>query len=254
MLRGFPSLFLLLFSLIVAHECALSAETFWPAAVPLAVRSPYFSAWQSTTNGTDVTDEWPTFWDVSGSTNNILGWAGHVRIDGDTYRWLGGFPGPTATTLTSIQVTPTRTIYSVRAGPMNLNITFLTPIEPSDWVRQSIPFSYLVLEAQSNDGEAHDVQVYSDISAEWLSGNRSAVVQWSTTPTPQVIYHTAELESPSSFTEINDQASDGRVYYAMAASSTVTYQTGQDVVCRGQFSNNGYLENSADPDFRAISE
>lgn len=36
--------------------------------------------------------------------------------------------------------------------------------QPSDWVRQSMPFSYLSLEATSNDGQAHNVQVYSDIS------------------------------------------------------------------------------------------
>ena len=66
---------------------------------------------------------------------------------------------------------------------MNLTVTFLTPIEvitslfspcfaedaqpfkPQDWVRQSMPFSYLTLEASSTDGSSHDVQVYSDISA-----------------------------------------------------------------------------------------
>ncbi|KZT10665.1 uncharacterized protein LAESUDRAFT_755360 [Laetiporus sulphureus 93-53] len=256
MFRGVPYLPLSVFSLIIATKCAFSAETFWPAAVPLAVRSPYFSAWQGTTNGTDVTDEWTTFWFISSSTNNTVGWAGHIRIDGDTYRWLGAFAGLTATTLMSIQVTPTRTIYSVQAGPMDLNITFFTPIEPSNWVRQSIPFSYVALEARSNDGEAHDVQVYSDVSSEWLSRNRSAYVQWNTaqTQTSQVIYHTAELESPSSFTEMNDQASDGRLYYAMAANSALTYQAGPMQDCREQFIVNGYLANTTDTSFQVIDE
>jgi hypothetical protein len=41
----------------------------------------------------------------------------------------------------------------------------LNPIEPGDWVKQSIPFSYLSLNAKSLDGAAHAVQVYSDLSA-----------------------------------------------------------------------------------------
>lgn len=40
----------------------------------------------------------------------------------------------------------------------------LIPHQPSDLVRQSMPFSYLSMTAESNDGNAHDVQVYSDVS------------------------------------------------------------------------------------------
>ncbi|KZT10711.1 uncharacterized protein LAESUDRAFT_643898 [Laetiporus sulphureus 93-53] len=252
MIRGVPYLLLLsVLFLGISTKGVSSAQTFWPAAVPLAVRSPYFSAWQATTNGTNVTNEWPTFWD-----NNILGWAGHIRIDNETYRWLGAYDGPLATNLTSVQVTPTRTIYSVQAGRMDLTITFLTPIEPSDWVQQSIPFSYLVLEAQSNDGEVHEVQVYSDISAEWASGDRSAQVNWTTTLTSQVVYHAVELQTPYPFDEYedSDQAEDGTVYYAMATNYNYSYQSGNNAPCRDQFINDGYLTNTSNLTFRGIDD
>ena len=58
-----------------------------------------------------------------------LGWAGHVRIDNTTYRWLGQASGPNSTTLTDTTITPTQTIWTIRAGPMDLTVTFLTPIE-----------------------------------------------------------------------------------------------------------------------------
>lgn len=32
-------------------------------------------------------------------------------------------------------------------------------VQPGDFVRQSMPFSYLYLEATSNDGNSHSVQV-----------------------------------------------------------------------------------------------
>ena len=40
-----------------------------------------------------------------------------------------------------------------------------TSFKPSDWVLQSLPFSFVSVEASSLDGQPHDVQVYSDISA-----------------------------------------------------------------------------------------
>ncbi|KAH9951525.1 hypothetical protein B0H21DRAFT_179419 [Amylocystis lapponica] len=98
------------------------SQTFWPAALPLAVRSPYLSAWLFTTNGSQSTNTWPTFWNNDGP----LGWAGHVRIDNTTYRWLGGDPGPNVTILINTQITPTQTIWTIQAGPMDLTITFLT--------------------------------------------------------------------------------------------------------------------------------
>ena len=63
--------------------------------------------------------------------SQILGWAGHIRVDGNTYEWLGGGnPAFNFTSLVNLEVTPTRTIYMLQAGTaMLLNITFLNPIE-----------------------------------------------------------------------------------------------------------------------------
>ncbi|CCM05442.1 uncharacterized protein FIBRA_07661 [Fibroporia radiculosa] len=182
----------------------------------------------------------------------FLGWTGHIRVDDETYRWLGDDNYASAGNLISIEVTPTRTIYNVQAGLMDVTITFLSPIEPSDWVRQSIPFSYLAVNASSNDGQAHSVQLYSDISAEWLSGNRTAIVNWSTTLTDQIIYHEIELTSPTPFEELQNQANDGVAYYSMTMGPDVTYQTGEDTTLRNQFQQQGSLQDTMDTDFRAI--
>jgi hypothetical protein len=69
------------------------------------------------------------------------------------------------------------------AGPVRLNLTYLTPIEVShffsqvtplihirifhkldDWTRHSLPFGYFFIDLWSTDGKAHSVQLYSDIS------------------------------------------------------------------------------------------
>ena len=67
---------------------------------------------------------------------SILGWAGKIRVDGATYNWMGADIGPPQNAnVTNVQITPTRSIYTMEAGPMNFSITFLSPIE----VRASTP-------------------------------------------------------------------------------------------------------------------
>ena len=51
------------------------------------------------------------------------------------------------------------------ADVVTMNITFLSPVFPTDLKRQSLPFSYLDVVVASMDGATHDVQLYTDISA-----------------------------------------------------------------------------------------
>ncbi len=51
------------------------------------------------------------------------------------------------------------------AGPVALKVTFLSPIFPTDLKRQSLPFSYVDVLVSSSDGNPHEVQLYTDITA-----------------------------------------------------------------------------------------
>lgn len=59
--------------------------------------------------------------------------------------------------------------------------------------------------AASNDGKPHTVQVYADISAEWVSGDNKLPVAWGTNA-DGVLTHQVALQTQSTFTEVNDQA------------------------------------------------
>jgi hypothetical protein len=61
--------------------------------------------------------------------------------------------------------------------------------------------------------------------AEWLSGDRSREIGWSTTSNNNLIYHTVGLQDPAIFNEINAQADWGTLYYAMKSVS------GTDTIC-----------------------
>jgi Domain of unknown function (DUF5127) len=102
----------------------------------------------------------------NGNRNKITGWTGMIRVDGTPYVWMGN-PGNAANVnQTSYTYTSTRSIFTMDVGGLvQMNITFLSPITPDDFQRQSLPFSYVDVAVSSLDGKSHSVQLYTDISA-----------------------------------------------------------------------------------------
>lgn len=84
-------------------------------------------------------------------------------------------------------------------------IRSLTPPKPHDIQRQSLPFSYVTLSAASTDGDIHNVKLYTDISAEWVSGDNNLVVNWTTTVSDNIITHRTQLLEQELYSEINDR-------------------------------------------------
>jgi hypothetical protein len=97
------------------------------------------------------------------------------------------------------------------------------------------------------------VQVYTDISGEWLSGSTSWVANW-TTSTGSVITHKAQLASQAPFSEIDDHIQHGAAYYSTLNTAGATYQTGQDTTVRSTFVNQSKLTNTKDTYYRAIDD
>ncbi|KAH9930467.1 uncharacterized protein BXZ73DRAFT_77912 [Epithele typhae] len=225
---------LLLLAVLPLFVCfSVHAASFAPASIPLAVRAPYVNAWQNSTNGSaPISNSWAKFWSQTGPD---LGWRGYIRIDRTMYVWMGDDPDSSAlANITAVQVTPTRSIYTMQAGPMSLTVTFLSPLEPSDWVRQSIPLSYVALEATANDNAAHTVQVYSDITA----------VNWTSVTTSSSLYHEVDFITPVPFTELSDRAMDGRAFYATAAVPSLSWQIEEDQNVHDNFKTDGRLPNT----------
>ncbi|GLB33929.1 putative protein with domain of unknown function (DUF5127) [Lyophyllum shimeji] len=239
--------------LVSVQAISWTATPFNPPSVPLAVRTPYLSAWLPQGSGAALNDVWPTFW-----TGSIVGWAGFVKVDGQAYSFLGAPSVPGANfqkaTQKSSQFTATQSVFVLSAGPVEITVYFLSPVEAKDLVKQSTPFSYMAVTARATDGGSHSVQVYSDISAEWVTGDNSKVATWSTSTVNNVITHQVQLQSPAVYTEINDHTQYGSAYYSTLNTASATYQTGQDTVVRAQFINNGRLPNTQDTAFRAVQD
>ncbi|THU85437.1 hypothetical protein K435DRAFT_685590 [Dendrothele bispora CBS 962.96] len=231
-------------------------HNFTPSTYPLAVRSPYLNTWVDATgsNGAILAHDWPKHWDL----NQTMGWCGMARIDNTVWQWLGPPNSSSTIKIPSIQtsiVTPTRTIFELVAGPMLLNISFFNPIETEDLTRQSIPFMYLSLSAHSLDNQDHKIQIYSDISAEWVTGDRvNSIVQWNTTFTSSTIFHQSYLQNPQSMVEVANQAQDATVYYAMNLNQSMSWKTDDANITRSLFQDQGRLDNQTDTSFRVVND
>ena len=124
-------------------------------------------------NGGYLAGQWPTFW-----AGQILGWTGLIRVDNTSYTWMGApAPLPTIVNQTSFEYTSTRSSFVMDvAGVVEMNITFLSSITPTDLMRQSLIFSYVDVSVTSTDGAAHDVQLYTDLTAGKRFGSPSMVL------------------------------------------------------------------------------
>ena len=109
-----------------------------PNLLPLIVKSPYLNFWSG---GSNLVSDWPNLWNLQVSNTILcarpssiqiqkLGWLGMTRIDGIAYQWLGR-PDPAYRTakLSNSRVTPTQTVFTYIAGPAEVTVTFLSPIE-----------------------------------------------------------------------------------------------------------------------------
>jgi hypothetical protein len=227
---------------------APSFDPIRPPAVPLAVRSPYLSTWL---NADLPTGHWSNFW-----TGRTTAMTGIIQVDGTSYLFLGapsvpGHPLSRGAVQRSLTLTATRSQFVFEAGGAELTLTFLSPVEPGDLRRQSMPLSYVVADVRSADGQAHDVALYFDISGEWASGDSGTKIRWSQDQLSGSGGSSATSlsftpDSPGVLKENGDMAAWGTVVWSATNRSGLTWQIGADTAVRGTALAGDALANTAD--------
>lgn len=126
---------------------------------------------------------WPTHWPVSYPWTNKgyrLGWAGLIRIDDETYEFLGA---PTEHDIgtklvakqTAFEYTATKSIFSFTAAGVDFKVVFLSPVTPDDYVRLSLGLSFMSVEVDPKFLKKHSIAVYTDFAGgDWASGDPRA--------------------------------------------------------------------------------
>ncbi|KAK4694522.1 hypothetical protein P7C70_g8718, partial [Phenoliferia sp. Uapishka_3] len=253
-----------------AHQPSSSRSTFsplLPPAIPLAVKSVYLNA-VLPTGGDDgskgyLAGSWPHHWPVSypGSDKAYhLGWSGMISVDGKAYVFLGdpevdskGYRPPVASQK-AFHYTASTSVFAFEAGGIDFNVTFFSPVTPKDFLRQSLPLSYLSVDVDSRGLRKHNVSVYSDFSGEWASGDSNAEIEWAFGVEESIGVYEVSRKDQLLFSEYGEQAEWGSAVYATDMGPGVSTSSGQHYDIRGRFYRTGKLNGSQDVRYRAIND
>jgi len=163
--------------LVTASRGSELPGSFRPPAVPLVTLDPYTSVWSFTDR---LFESWPVHW-----TGTPQAMAGILRVDGNPYRFMGeSAVCPRACEQVNLAVHPTRTVYTFRAGGVELELTFLTPMLPDDLSILTCPVTFLIHRVRSLDGRSHRVSLYFDASGEWVVHDAAQPIVWKRLPRP----------------------------------------------------------------------
>ncbi|KLO07713.1 DUF1793-domain-containing protein [Schizopora paradoxa] len=222
-----------------------SAQILQAPAWPIAVKNPYLNSWYSAgPTSAPLNSTIVSLWNTI-----ITSWYLGINVDGLPYRIMGSSNPPTVnvSNQVSVQMTPTRTIVETQAGPINLTMDFMSPIDADDLIRQSVPFSYLAISAASIDGKPHSVNVYSDVSSEWITTNLSDTTNSAEDTQNVFVSLQSSLNTSLPFVEIQDFAQDSTSVFALKNTAGVKYQIGLFMDVRNLGMNStGLQDNIAD--------
>lgn len=256
--------------LATAAVAAVSeASTLTPPVLPLIVRNPYLSTWLGNARGLPW-DHWPIFW-----TGQEVGLGVLAAVpESDTVYPLLGRPHDSLprsgqsfnvsypTYLgTTFDASTTNLTYSIPAAflnnpPLEITLSFLSPITPTSTFRQSIPASYLTVHVS---GE-FDVDIYIDMNGLWVSANRGNTITWELSQSavlgkneekPLKTWKVKRMVEQL-LTEDADRAEWGTLHFT--GPPDVQHEAGTSALLRQRFSRTGTLQNVVDGNFRGIMD
>ncbi|KAJ5499770.1 hypothetical protein N7453_008821 [Penicillium expansum] len=251
--------------LAAVFQAAVStASSLTPPVIPLIVRNPYLSTWLANARDSPWS-KWPMFYTGEEvglslmahlpSQNTVYPLVGkpHESLDGKSDykikfpKYLGLNYDASTTNLT----------YHVDTGtgnPLDITISFLSPITPTSTLRQSIPASYISIDVQGDV----DVSIYMDVDGRWVSGDTGSKIKWGLDSLK--IEHEelalnrwqVQRENELLLTETRDRAEWGTLHFT--GPSDAKFQSGDATDVRRGFASSGALRNTNDGKFRAIRD
>ncbi|KAF9239549.1 hypothetical protein LCP9604111_9091 [Penicillium roqueforti] len=214
-----------------------------PPSYPLAVRNPFLSAWMPSDRVQQLPYAEPQFW-----AGQELGWSVIVRVNGQAYSLMGvpdmGVSNIRPATVRRAEFTATHSIFDLTAGPVAFKLDFLSPVSPSNYVRQSLPFSYLTVQVAESRG--HEIQIYSDIDARWTGGKSHS--QRDFEEQDGLAIYSLTVEDAPLYAEADDMALWGSAILASRSSSLsqLTALSGSPEDVRRLFGEDGKLSGEDD--------
>ncbi len=148
----------------------------------------------------------------------------------------------------SIAISATQTIYSFTCGPTNLRVKFISPLLPDSLDLLSRPVNYVAYELTSNDGAAHEADVYFEMSPEWAVDQPDQEVKVVKGSSGKVNY----LKTGTTSQKILGKAGDnvridwGYAYLATPINEKSSMQINDNIASRKHFNQDGTAGTGAD--------
>jgi hypothetical protein len=155
----------------------------------------------------------------------------------------------------------TNLTYSIPApegadGSLTVILSFLSPITPTSTFRQSIPAAYFTVLVEGG----FDINVYTDVNGEWVSGNRDNEIVWEFKESTASKHHHAspiktwkvQRKTQQLLTEFADHSEWGTLHFTGPAE--IQHQCGTSAILRQHFAGSGNLKNTVDRAFRKIMD
>lgn len=204
-----------------------------PPAVPLVTFDPHTSIWSCADR---LTDDWPRHW-----TGTKMALYAVVRVDGVAYRVMGGGEWcPRAAEQMSLEIHATRTDYLFRAGPVDIGLSFVTPLLADDLDLLSRPATYLRFSARSLDGRPHAIDAYVDITGEIAVNLPHERVHWDRIEADGILALTFRHEHQNPLAEAGDHRRiDWGTALLAGRAGRVAGTVGDIDICRDAFIRTG---------------
>jgi hypothetical protein len=165
-----------------------------------------------------------------------------VRVDGQTYSLMGvkdPGEGVQPAVVRGAEYTATHSVFTATAGTVVVTLDFFSPVSPANYLRQSLPFSYLTVSVSGTS--ANSVQVFSSIDGRWTGESEGAVCEFNNAGSTGMF--SLKVEDATLYAESSDMATWGETIFASrpTASSRLSFASGNGDRVMSQFVKSGKL-------------
>lgn len=152
---------------------------------------------------------------------------------------------------TKVEYSATQTFYRFACGPVDLDLSFVSPLVLTDLDLLSRPVNYINYSVKSRDTQPHDVQIYFEATPQWAVNHIAQEVEVVSGETDRVRYFKAGTTSQPILEKKGDDLRIDWGYFYLGAPKSKTVQTaiGMYADSKKSFAQNGALV-SASSSFR----
>lgn len=153
----------------------------------------------------------------------------------------------------SVSLSATATHYGFTCGPVNLKLTFTSPLLPSNLDLLSRPIGYIDYEVVSNDGLPHSVEIFFDVTPEWAVDDLSQTVKLEAGKAGSQPYLRSGTTEQPVLQKVGDnrRIDWGYLYLSSPSLPSITYEMGGYASIKQQFVKEGRLKSHRDTAFVA---